>query len=126
VDAPQVRNDAVVVLKSHLPLVGPCVAPLCHALEVATRIVAHVDAVESLEVLLLFFFAMQQCLLESFDWPGGKPAAYVCVKVDHLEVAFSAKSTRAPYLELMNSIMSVMCLLNSSLSCLGYTHPKIM
>lgn len=126
VDAPQVRNDAVVVLKSHLPLIGPAVASLCHPLEVATRIVAHMNAMESLEVLLLFSFAMQQCLLKSFDGPSGKPAAYICVEVDDLEVAFPAKSSMATYLELMNSIMSVICLLNSSLSCFGYTQPKIM
>jgi hypothetical protein len=48
---------------------------------------------ESLEVLLLISFAMQQCLLKSFDRSSGKPAAYICVKVDHLEVAFPAKST---------------------------------
>jgi hypothetical protein len=68
---------------------------------------------------------MQQCLLKSLDRSSGKPPAYICVEVDHLEVAFSAKSSMAAYLELINSIMSVICLLNSSLSCLGYTQPKI-
>lgn len=128
VDGPQVAHYVFVKEKVHIVELHFVVA----CVEVATLQLAlgRVDPVEGPQVARVCMHGHFECLqgLGPATIEQG-PARLYLVEVNDLPQAFpftpKSKPLRA-YLELMNSIMSLMYPRNCSVSALGYICPKIM